>query len=189
MPNELIISAHSNYEQFIPAWEHAQPGTKLIPAWDRVVIDQIIATAARWAKFNPVTDSFETLWPLVESDLYRARIVKLFGEVRNLLSDLPITIEPFGGHPGGPPYMEAIAFNTPTDGDYATVSFGGTYDETSYTSIDGSTVVSQVWFTDQNGDIDVIELDHLDADRIALAFRHMWDKHTPKYRNTMPTES
>jgi len=180
--NEIVTSFNSNVERVVPLPESEAAGVNLIRPWDTVVINKCIEVAVKWTRVNyPVTDSFERFWPLVEQELQSDRMDRLYADVRALMPELPACIEP-GDSPGAPSRLEAF-YDRVGDEDFRSVAFADPYDAEAYESSDGGTVRSQVWFNDQDGQIDIIELDHLDPERIAAAFRFMWAKHKAFYRN------
>jgi hypothetical protein len=184
MNNEIVTKINSNIERVTPLPEPEWPGVKRIQPWDKVVIDKCIQVATSWAKVNhPVTDTFEHFWPLVKNELRRDRMFKLYVEVRSLLPDLPVVALRYGDSPGAPGRLEAF-YDRHDDEDYRSVCFADPFDEELYISHDGGNVLAQVWFTDDGGTLDIIELDNIDPERVAAAFRFMWNKHLPFYRNT-----
>jgi len=185
MRSETVTKINDRLERVIPAPGYEESGTTRIPAWDTVTINAIIEVASKWARVNhPVHDTFEHLWPMVQSDLNRDRTYRLYCDVRNLLPDLPVVVNRYGDHPGAPGYME-LSFSRDDNEDFRHIRLADPFDEEPYISTaDGTTVLMQVWYTDDTGDLDIIELDHMDPVRLALAVRHMWNKYNSFYRNT-----
>ena len=152
-----------------------------IQSWDPIC-DDIIAIAASWANLgHPITDSFKHLWDVVQATRRGERMFKLYKEVRNLLPDLPVMAHRYGDSPGAPGRLE-VFFDNDAD-DYRSVCFADPYDRVSYINDNGKRIVGQVWYSSPNGDVDIIELDHLEPERVAAAVRYMYLKWSAEYVN------
>lgn len=152
-----------------------------VQAWDTPMIEALIECYHRWNLIGyPVADSHE-LWGLAVSDMRRARMFELNKDVRNLLPNWSAEVHSHGDSPGSVGYGEVV-LGSDSDG-FRRVLWGDTYDEEPYKKLDGRTIVFHVWYTDDNGNLDIIEFEHLDAARIACAVRYMCEKYAPKWVN------
>ena len=170
-----------SWTKVIPTPDHEPAVLGPIQSWDPI-IDDLIDISQRWARIGyPVTDNFKHFWGIVQDTRQGENMYKLYREVRDLLPDLPVMAQRHGDSPGAPGRLE-IFFDGDAD-DWRSVCFADPYDQKSYINKNGKRILGQIWYTDTGGTMDIIEVDHLEPERIAAAVRYMYDKWAAKYVN------